>query len=55
MGSSGDRSGYRGSPLGGDRLEPALIGCGVKGASHRVEFTQVNGENLHAILRGVSG
>jgi hypothetical protein len=28
--------------LGGDRLELTLIGCGVKGASHRVEFTQVD-------------
>jgi hypothetical protein len=41
--------------LGSDRLELTLIGCGVKGASHRVEFTQVNGENLHAILQGMRG
>jgi hypothetical protein len=37
-------------PLGGDCLELTLVGCGVKGAGNRVEFTQVNGENLHAIL-----
>jgi hypothetical protein len=29
--------------LRGDRLELALIGFGVKRASHRVEFTQVDG------------
>jgi hypothetical protein len=28
--------------LGGDRLELTLISFGVKGASHRVEFTQVD-------------
>jgi hypothetical protein len=37
--------------VGGDRLEIALVGCGVKEAGNRVEFAQVNGQNLHAILR----
>jgi hypothetical protein len=36
--------------LGGDRLEPTLMGFGAKRAGNRVEFAQVNGENLHAIL-----
>jgi hypothetical protein len=38
------------SLLGGDRLELTWIGCGVERAVNRVKFTQVNGENLHAIL-----
>lgn len=41
--------------LRGDRLELTLISCGIEQAGNGIEFAQVDGENLHAILQKVRG
>jgi hypothetical protein len=40
--------------LHGDRLGLSLIGFGIEQASHALEFSEVNCENLHTSLRDLS-